>query len=481
MTTPHSNRTTISVLLLLLAGCSAADLEEPELASSTQAVSVTSVATWKNDAIAAYTVILDDAGTWPSISGFATAELNRRGLTAGLGAIVKSVQDHAATEIPALTAAAAAGQEIVNHSWTHVPNAFSGCDGIMVNACGGGLGAAKEVNEARTWLQDNLHTTVSFFIYPYDYRNADVAAMVAANHIGDRSGWGATGAMQGVNSAQTGDYNLAFELAGAQYLTLADLNGYVDRAVASGGWALREMHGVGDGSWGNVSQSMWTSHLDYVVSLRNAGKVWMAGPSTVIKYKHIRQGACGAPQLAGNTLTFSGRASATCARYATVVSVVLQSSTSVSATQGGTALEVLSKGAGRWIVNLDPTRGDVTITGGSTCTPTTCAAQGKTCGTIANGCGGTLTCGSCAAGQSCSTANVCVGGSSCSPTVAAYTFGKCNATAVYNGKLYKCLSQAAGVNGEPTGCGTPGVYCGSIAPDNIAWGSVAWQLLQSCP
>ena len=142
MTTPHSNRTTISVLLLLLAGCSAADLEEPELASSTQAVSVTSVATWKNDAIAAYTVILDDAGTWPSISGFATAELNRRGLTAGLGAIVKSVQDHAATEIPALTAAAAAGQEIVNHSWTHVPNAFSGCDGIMVNACGGGLGAA---------------------------------------------------------------------------------------------------------------------------------------------------------------------------------------------------------------------------------------------------------------------------------------------------------------------------------------------------
>ena len=246
MTTPHSNRTTVSVLLLLLAGCSAADLEEPDLASSTQAVSVTSVATWKNDAIAAYTVILDDAGTWPSISGFATAELNRRGLTAGLGAIVKSVQDHAATEIPALTAAAAAGQEIVNHSWTHVPNAFSGCDGIMVNACGGGLGAAKEVNEARTWLQDNLHTTVSFFIYPYDYRNADVAAMVAANHIGDRSGWGATGAMQGVNSAQTGDYNLAFELAGAQNMTIADLNGYEDRAVASCGCALREMHCVGD-------------------------------------------------------------------------------------------------------------------------------------------------------------------------------------------------------------------------------------------
>src|SRR5688572_14395769 len=32
------------------------------------------------------------------------------------------------------------------------------------------------------------------------------------------------------------------------------------------------------------------------------------------------------------------------------------------------------------------------------CTPTTCQAQGKNCGTIPDGCGSTLTCGSCAAG-----------------------------------------------------------------------------------
>src|SRR5262249_56434141 len=43
------------------------------------------------------------------------------------------------------------------------------------------------------------------------------------------------------------------------------------------------------------------------------------------------------------------------------------------------------------------------------CTPTTCAAQGKNCGTIPNGCGGTLTCGACTAPQTCGgarTANV---------------------------------------------------------------------------
>src|SRR5206468_3386004 len=36
------------------------------------------------------------------------------------------------------------------------------------------------------------------------------------------------------------------------------------------------------------------------------------------------------------------------------------------------------------------------------CTPTTCAAQGKNCGTILYGCGGSLVCGSCTAPQTCS-------------------------------------------------------------------------------
>jgi hypothetical protein len=59
----------------------------------------------------------------------------------------------------------------------------------------------------------------------------------------------------------------------------------------------------------------------------------------------------------------------------------------------------------------------VTISTGSTCTPTTCAAQGKNCGSISNGCGGTLNCGSCTSPQTCGgggTSNVCGGGSTSS-------------------------------------------------------------------
>jgi C1A family cysteine protease len=54
-----------------------------------------------------------------------------------------------------------------------------------------------------------------------------------------------------------------------------------------------------------------------------------------------------------------------------------------------------------------------TYAGTGTCTPTTCAAQGKDCGTVSDGCGGTLSCGSCTAPQTCGgggVANVCGGG-----------------------------------------------------------------------
>src|SRR5207247_10235993 len=66
-------------------------------------------------------------------------------------------------------------------------------------------------------------------------------------------------------------------------------------------------------------------------------------------------------------------------------------------------------------VAVDPAGHDqafraVVPTANAVCTPTTCAAQGKNCGTIPNGCGGTLTCGVCTAPQTCGgggVANVC--------------------------------------------------------------------------
>jgi hypothetical protein len=48
--------------------------------------------------------------------------------------------------------------------------------------------------------------------------------------------------------------------------------------------------------------------------------------------------------------------------------------------------------------------------GQTVCVPTTCLLAGKNCGSISDGCGATLNCGTCAAGQTCGAGgqqNVC--------------------------------------------------------------------------
>src|SRR5262245_47569893 len=74
------------------------------------------------------------------------------------------------------------------------------------------------------------------------------------------------------------------------------------------------------------------------------------------------------------------------------------------------------------------------------CAPVTCAALGKNCGTISDGCGHTLTCGSCTAPQSCGGGgipNVC---GPCTPTT--------------------CAAQGKNCGAIPDGCGS-WLACGS--------------------
>jgi len=55
----------------------------------------------------------------------------------------------------------------------------------------------------------------------------------------------------------------------------------------------------------------------------------------------------------------------------------------------------------------------IVLGGAASCVPTSCAAQGKNCGSIADSCGGTLNCGTCTAPQTCGgggIANVCGSG-----------------------------------------------------------------------
>jgi hypothetical protein len=80
---------------------------------------------------------------------------------------------------------------------------------------------------------------------------------------------------------------------------------------------------------------------------------------------------------------------------------------------------------------------------GECCTPTTCAKQGKTCGALADGCGGTLQCGSCAAPQTCGGGNPGTPGV-CGCTKATCAAGECGRRADGCGGTLTCIPATDG-------------------------------------
>ncbi|NMO15073.1 hypothetical protein HPC49_08220 [Pyxidicoccus fallax] len=93
-----------------------------------------------------------------------------------------------------------------------------------------------------------------------------------------------------------------------------------------------------------------------------------------------------------------------------------------------------------------------------TCTPTTCAQEGKNCGSIADGCGGTLDCGACSGTDVCSS-NVCV---SCTPTTCAAQGRSCGTLSDGCGGTLSC-----GTCSEGSTCGSAGV-CLEATPPTVS-------------
>ncbi len=81
------------------------------------------------------------------------------------------------------------------------------------------------------------------------------------------------------------------------------------------------------------------------------------------------------------------------------------------------------------------------------CTPTTCEALGKACGSWPDGCGETLSCGACPANQSC-----CNG--TCAPC-------PCNQVQLVNGTCVTPCSSAGPCGSSPCGCFIGPGYCGN--------------------
>ncbi len=319
------------------------------------AVTVERVASWRGDARAAYPITHDDLcdTTTTGIFAHAEPELGSRGLRAAFGAIVASCASFSRWDD--LNRLIANGHEIMNHGWGHKNLVTETRDFPL------------EVTQAKAELDLQLSRPAEFFIFPYDeFDEVAVQAVRDAGHLGARAG------IRGLNDQSVYEFAVSWDTFGPEYSIYKDdpiksqniLDALVDDAVASGSWAVRELHGVEDASWEPVPVAQYQAHLDHVKTLVDANQVWMEGPTTIIKYQRSVQ-LCGAPAVSASKLTFPS-AGPDCARYSTPISVVVRTQVDVAmllAVQAGQSLVTKKLGPMQFLIDVAPAGGDVELSG----------------------------------------------------------------------------------------------------------------------
>jgi peptidoglycan/xylan/chitin deacetylase (PgdA/CDA1 family) len=320
------------------------------------AITVESIATWRGDALGAYTIIHDDICdyTIDSLFDVAEPELTARQLRSAFGAIVSRCEERDLWD--RLEAMRQNGHEIINHTWDHKD--------IVEEAAIAPL--MLEIDQATQVLDMNLvGQKTSFFIFPYDSFND-----AAVQHLGSLGYLGARAGDKGVNDADFPDgLRVMFDVYGGEN-SIYDGQGdilkiYVDLAISEGGWSVREFHGIADMTFFAMDLQAYRDHLDYVKARVDAGELWVDTPSEVVRYRFARQ-HCGSPRASGYALSFAP--SPECDRYATPLSVVITTSVdapSVLVAQQGTVQPGKRLAANRFLIDIDPKLGPAAVGGGS--------------------------------------------------------------------------------------------------------------------
>lgn len=325
-------------------------------ASNVGAITVEGIATWKDNATAAYTLIHDDTCDYITDSQFKIAdpELVKRGLRAGFGAIVERCQERPGVWSQVATLVSH-GHEVLCHSWTH-PDFVATVPTPDLTI---------EIDQATNVLAANVpEQKLEYFIFPYDsFSQAMIDHLGAIGYTGARAG------SKGVTAADFADplredFDVYNDENSIYYPQNADvLKAYVDAAIAQGGWAIRELHGIADQSWEPIPTADYQAHLDYIKAKQDAGELWVDTPSTVSHYRFARQYCL--PSIEGARLAFPAP-SAQCRASSTVISVIVNTESDtmeLGATQNGKALTTKRLDAKRYLVDINPLLGPAILMG----------------------------------------------------------------------------------------------------------------------
>jgi hypothetical protein len=360
----------------------------PFLANPVQAQTPTvSYANWKDNAKAAYTIIHDDFGdvSTVGIENYADTIAYNRGVKFCFGAIT-SVCD--ASDWANARRLMSHGHEVINHSHSHrcayqpgwcLPtNLYTTADFPL------------ELDGSTTLIEQGAGARPRFYIHPYDLSTTQVLDRLRSlGYLGARSGTQAI-----LNQADFKDFfNMNFFVHDpTSNLTL--LNQAVQSAVAAGGYAMREVHGVADASWGAVSVADYRAHMDFVKQQISAGNIWSATASEAITYKIQRDAYVPAVvyDATAKTLTvkFTGAAATNTALFKTPVTINinlngLTLAGNLTVKQGTETLTARATTT-QITVNAYPHKGNIVISAPNVVScepncppppPTVCAADGK--------------------------------------------------------------------------------------------------------
>ena len=345
------------------------------------------VATWRGDATAAYSIIHDDLCA-PRVQGIfsrAVPELEKRGLYAGFGAIAGACESGRLW--PQVEGLVARGHDVFSHSLEHPcmsadDKLAAGCDPAAPRS----TDFARQIDEAATLFQTH-GIARDFFIFPYDVCDpAALAWLRERGYLGARCGghlvnrpdfadsfridydvWGP--AYSAYGKAPVCQGVVPFETPPAQSPPACRahvLKQLVDDAITQRGWTLRVFHGFeGDpGVWEALPLADYIAHLDWVKTHADAGALWVAGPTPVLRYRWARQ-LCPAPEVTRHTLKWPPPSPA-CTRHATVVTYLVSTTdgsnpAKVTAYQAGVGRPARRLGPGRFAVDADPTQGNAAL------------------------------------------------------------------------------------------------------------------------
>jgi peptidoglycan/xylan/chitin deacetylase (PgdA/CDA1 family) len=236
-------------------------------------------ATWKDNRTAAYTIVHDDFGdvTTAGITQYADTAAHQRGIKFVFGAITSSCDSQDWVDSKRLITH---GHEIINHSHSHRCAVNTGwCTDVY-----GPADYHLELDTSTAWIERGSGHRPRFFIHPYDlYTDSIINHLKFLKYLGARSGQ-----YSQMNKPSFTDFFRLNFFVFDPVSTLEQMNETVDAVISDGSYAVRELHGVEDWSWGKVTLADYTAHLDYIKTKMNLKQLWTATFSEVITYKMQR-------------------------------------------------------------------------------------------------------------------------------------------------------------------------------------------------